>query len=305
MSKTTAPPPAPSRQDPATFADRADAFAAWISLWRDELEALALQVGPGEFDNLIVNGEITGTAITQSATDTTPGRVPVFRAEGILGLGGRGIPAGDLNQLKPGAIMRYDSSSDNGPDGVSTGVVFAGRRGTEDNEAQLFIVEDFASRAEVFVRARAAGDWPADVMSGASGWKKQYSTANLVGTVSMDAGGGPNGAIFEEDSNDDGYYQRTADGRQICWREIAVNVTTAVTQTFSFPASFSGDRGDIASGFGHLSGNNNAALYWANIRATGHTGSNWFVNLDTAGSSSDPTADAEKVSAMAVGRWAA
>jgi hypothetical protein len=73
-----------------------------------------------------------------------------------------------------------------------------------------------------------------------------YSTANLLGTVSQ-SGGVPTGAAIERGSNANGDYVRFADGTQICTTPfISFDVTTAVgsmfrseVQTWTYPATFS------------------------------------------------------------------
>lgn len=131
-----------------------------------------------------------------------------------------------------------------------------------------------------------------------------YSAGNVLGNVGL-SGGTPTGAVIERGSNAAGTFVKFADGTLICQSEIAIDVETTAAQTFSFPHAFSPDgRGDIATSFSHMSGAPNAALYYKNFRALGHTGSDWLVNLDMAGTSSNPASNGERMTVMAIGRWA-
>ena len=119
---TISPPPAaPSRQDPATFSDRADAFAAWLVGAVPQFNALAVGSNDsGNFQNIEVTGQITGDAVTQSPTDTTEGRLlttgagpaQAFRRGNILGAVSEaaGVPTGAIIERGSnanGSFVRY------------------------------------------------------------------------------------------------------------------------------------------------------------------------------------------------------
>ncbi|KEJ94115.1 hypothetical protein SAMN05444149_109111 [Pseudosulfitobacter pseudonitzschiae] len=79
-----------------------------------------------------------------------------------------------------------------------------------------------------------------------SEWSPVFTTANLVGTVSEDAGT-PTGAVIERGSTATGDYVRFADGTQICTRTETLAVVTmplgalhrdATLADWSFPAAF-------------------------------------------------------------------
>jgi hypothetical protein len=80
----TTPPPAPSRNDPATFADRADAFVAWLVTAVPQFNALALMTGSGSF----TNGSAASPSIT-FASDTNTGMYRI--GEDILGFTANGV----------------------------------------------------------------------------------------------------------------------------------------------------------------------------------------------------------------------
>lgn len=107
----------------------------------------------------------------------------------------------------------------------------------------------------------------------------------------------------EKSTNANGIYERDIRGLQRCQRAAEVDVTSTATQTFTLPIAFP-DRANVAGSFSHLTGSNNAALDIANIEAFGVTETTWFVRLAVAGTSSDPTLNAEKLSFNAIGRWA-
>ena len=104
------PPTAPSRQDPATFSDRADAFASWLVGAVPQFNALAVgSIDAGNFQSITVAGQITGTAVTQSPTDTTAGRL-ILTQHGFT----RGNLIGTVSQsggVPTGAVIERGSNS--------------------------------------------------------------------------------------------------------------------------------------------------------------------------------------------------
>ena len=127
------PPTAPSRQDPATFSDRADAFAAWLVSAVPQFNDLAVGSNDsGNFQNITVAGQITGNAVTQSSTDTTAGRVPVNRAGGIFGVGA----LADVSGKPSGGYDSYDNSI---PSGMYRHGSSASGAPTTDNGVALFM----------------------------------------------------------------------------------------------------------------------------------------------------------------------
>nr|WP_245243241.1 DUF2793 domain-containing protein [Pararhodobacter sp. SW119] len=142
----------------------------------------------------------------------------------------------------------------------------------------------------------------ADLQAGATiGGKKALHLGNLLGTVTQ-SGGAPTGAVIERGANANGEYVRFADGTQICTRVIAVDVATASTQTFAFPAAFVGTR-QVAVTYGQRTGNPNIALRSSNLRALGQGASGWAVVLDVPGTSTNPGSIEETLVASAIGRW--
>ncbi len=131
-----------------------------------------------------------------------------------------------------------------------------------------------------------------------------YSAGNVLGPVAM-TGGVPTGGVIERGENANGSFVKFADGTLICQAELAIDVTSVAAQIFTFPHPFSpNDRGRICTSFSHIYGFPDPALYLKNFRVMGHTGTGWLIDLETAGVGGDSHPDSEKMSAMAIGRWA-
>ena len=173
---------------------------------------------------------ITGLAVTQSATDTTAGRVSTV---GWMGLGGQisGIlaPGDDLNNIVTTGWFEIGTGTLNSPLGGQNGICFS----------------MYKSSGRVFqIAYRIAGGFAIDVysrISYASGpvlwsaWTKSLNQANILGTVSQ-ASGVPTGAVIERGSNANGEYVRFADGLQICTHGLSASASANTTWTF--PAAF-------------------------------------------------------------------
>lgn len=134
------------------------------------------------------------------------------------------------------------------------------------------------------------------MMSSAAG---TWAYEDLVGTVSQ-SGGTPTGAVIERGSNANGEYVKFADGTMICTRECAMDVTSGANQFFSWPANFTIQTAGAVS---HLTASPNAALEFSNIRGVTANTSQCVLRLSSAGTSSDPTADDEKLMMTGIGRW--
>jgi hypothetical protein len=71
-------------------------------------------------------------------------------------------------------------------------------------------------------------------------WRRFYDSSNIVGTVSNDGDGDPNGAVIERGANPNGKYVRFADGTQMCWQTVTATYesVTALGANWTFPAAF-------------------------------------------------------------------
>jgi hypothetical protein len=176
-----------------------------------------------------LTGLLTGTAVTQSQTDTTSGRLLKTGDGGLLGIA---PPIGDAsvtdNSIAPG-FWRYDSTagSSGGPSAATRGILLHMRRTSGGGEVQLLVAENSNPPGLLFTRSRVTGAW--------SDWRLHYGPHNVVGTVSF-TGGAVSGAAIEAASNANGVYTRFADGTQICWRTMTASASAGVTWTF--PAAF-------------------------------------------------------------------
>ncbi len=172
---------------------------------------------------LQVDVPLTGVAVTQSAVDSTAGRLLKV---GDYGLGGLTPTIGNAavvdNSIAPG-FYNFDSTgiSTGGPAGVIVGLLIHSRRTSAGGETQTIISEaGSAGTGAIFTRSRTTGAW--------SAWR---------------AGGG-----IERGSNANGEFMRCPDGTQICWRSnlSAATVNTAdgtlfrsANVSWTFPAAFS------------------------------------------------------------------
>lgn len=187
---------------------------------------------------LSVSVPVTGTAVTQSATDGTAGRL---MRTGDFGLGGAAVapPSDDLSAVVHSGLYAAESTTLNKPatGGASGGTLYLRRNATEG--VQLFASNAASPAAPALaLRRRTAGAW--------SGWATVYHDLNLLGTVSQTAGV-PTGAVIEAGSNANGLYRRFACGMQICWRDnlSAANASTALGSlfrsadvTWTYPVAF-------------------------------------------------------------------
>jgi hypothetical protein len=184
--------------------------------------------------NTLINGAVTGTAVTQTQTDSTTGRLLKV---GDFGLGASTAPLiADLDSetIRAGLYRTDTSTLGVFPPGVN---VF-GHCVVEDygggNSKQTFqSIGQAGVTAAVnmpWVRRRNAttGVW--------SAWTQHYGMANIVRAVSQ-TGGVPTGGIIERGSNANGDFVRFADGTQIC--TTGITTSASADSTWTFPAAFS------------------------------------------------------------------
>ena len=174
---------------------------------------------------------VTGIAVTQTATDTTAGRL--LKANDF-GLGGAiQLGAGDdLNALTATGFY-YNSTAANTP-GNNYPITAAGSllniRRSATNWTQRFSSyagNSLATQVRVFERSYGGSGW--------SPWVEIFHQGTIVGTVSQ-ASGLPTGAVIERGSNANGEYVRFADGLQICTHGLSASASANTTWTF--PAAF-------------------------------------------------------------------
>ena len=194
-------------------------------------EALRITAATGEatlLNGARIVGTLTGTAVTQTATDATVGRLikvgdggmlgPLVAAPSNIGVTDNSIPRGAW----------YNAATTDVTAGLPTNLASSANsylfhhRRVDSGEAQM-LLNEFASAdvdRTIWFRRRTGGAW--------GNWKRMYDWTNVVGTVSQSSGV-PTGAVIERGGNANGGYVRFADGTQICW----------VTQTFNLALSTS------------------------------------------------------------------
>ena len=198
-----------------------DDGASWVP-------ALRIDAGSGRVDlpeGAEITGSLTGTAVQQSATDTTSGRLLALTGtKGAFGLGCIGGPPSitdmDAETCPTGFWRSIGSTTGTHPPGVTKFGVLRHERYDTNNQAQWFVP---INADQVWTRRYKSGTWNA--------WRLVYDQASLLGPVSQ-SGGVPTGAVLERGSNANGTYVRWADGTQIC-----TNANAAITIA---PAAFTG-----------------------------------------------------------------
>ncbi|WP_062762135.1 DUF2793 domain-containing protein [Falsirhodobacter sp. alg1] len=230
---------------------------------------------------------LTGTAVTQSTSDATAGRVTRV---GDFGLGGQ-------------------TESRSADATATTGFAHA-TSGTRPDSADWHLVHlshsASGSAAQIGLRDGADADAPALALRhrGATGtwagWSTLYGSRNLLGTVAQSSGV-PTGSAMERGSNANGDYVRFADGTQICTRICSVNVATTAVQSFATAMPFVS--GVVSASVSHVSSAPHNQLLTANISVQGCAGSAFFLRLVSSGTSANASADSEKVVMQAIGRW--
>ena len=178
---------------------------------------------------------VTGTAVTQTAADTTAGRLLKVSDFGLGGFTGD-VSAGASGL--PTRFLRFDADA-NTPDGARWHGVHIQRASSDGQGAQIAIREVGPSTMAVRIRgAGTPGTW--------SAWNVLYGRTNILATVSQTSGV-PTGGLIETGSNANGIWRRFACGLQICWRLdlSAATVNTAngtlfrsASVTWTFPAAF-------------------------------------------------------------------
>lgn len=161
-----------------------------------------------------ITGRLTGTAVQQSATDATSGRL---LAVGAYGLGGSAPLIGDASvvnvSIVPG-FYTYDTSQSSvgGPAVVQRGILMHQRRTTGGGEVQVLYAETGVGATvipgAVFTRSRVSGAW--------SAWCS--------------------GGIIDSGNNARGRYRRHQDGTLTCWQ--TVTTAAGAELALQFPVAF-------------------------------------------------------------------
>lgn len=155
---------------------------------------------------------ITGTAVTQAADDSTPGRLMKTGDGGILG-GAVSLEGSTplQDQSLGGGIYQYAASAiPGGPESAAWfhTMFMANLRAGTDRRAAFDIRTTGSNSLRAWVGATSSA-------TGAFFWDQLVTARTLIGTVGQ-SGGIPTGAVIERGSNANGDYTRFADGTQIC-----------------------------------------------------------------------------------------
>jgi hypothetical protein len=233
---------------PLAFAADAD-----TGLYRAGADALALAAGGAErarvtSSGLQVTGQITGTAVTQSASDSTTGRllrVGDFSL-GRLAANPVGVPGGNVDAFTIPNGWYWINNTNAGtlpPDTAGMYAILQNWWRADNSIFQMAIQRLFSPDRVVVWLRNSTGNPP----SGWMPWRRLYSQSDILGTVS-ESGGVPTGAVIERGSNANGEYVRFADGTQICSQrltDIAIDnsfgsggLFRSNTFSWTFPAAF-------------------------------------------------------------------
>ncbi|WP_435257286.1 DUF2793 domain-containing protein [Thioclava sp. FR2] len=239
---------------------------------------------------------LTGSAVTQSNTDQSAGRLIKV---GDFGLGSAITltSADDLNNLSA-AGMYFNPTGGNTPGNnypISSAGALLNIRRSATNWVQQYVSYAGASLAtdlRVFIRSYGGSGW--------SPWVEQFHQGTIVRPVSQSAGV-PTGGVIERGSNANGEYVRFADGTQICTLRttISLAISTAflggfrsAAQTWVFPAAFIGTSLPVitltpesASAFAGVmtAAPTSATASWAVTSVVSQTAANRMVSMTATG----------------------
>lgn len=172
---------------------------------------------------------LTGTAVTQSGTDTTAGRLLKV---GDFGLGAA-IPS-DLTDLTvaifPG-IYRIGNLATvvGGPSGATGQGTLLATHGSDGRGTFLL------SLPVVSIAAQRFWHGSRNTPTGTITWSLALTNDRLLGAVSQ-AAGVPTGAVIERGTNANGEYVKLADGTLICTQTMTAS--SAAATTWTYPAAF-------------------------------------------------------------------
>ncbi len=193
----------------------------------------------------VLTGLLSGTAVTQSQTDETNGRLMKLRDFGLGALGSSLPTVTAKSQRLAAGFYTWSAGSDFAP-GLQGGGAIRLDRSTDRGTWIAALNGGGLGVNEPLIYASGT--------SGSSGdygpWRKLYHEGSILGTVSQ-SGGLPTGAVIERGSNANGEFVRFADGTQICWLVVNMGPRLAfgvgsytdpyrtASSAWAFPAAFS------------------------------------------------------------------
>ena len=186
------------------------------------------------FDSPVITGLATGTAITQTAQDTTTGRLMKVGDAGLLG---PVVITGGSDTLRARALKSgmWGYNSGSLPQHPEGGLAYAHSMLTMMAPDALTGAGDRSS----YLTGRVTGTasslrlwWGVDSnVAGEINWAEVITNLRILGTVSQSAGV-PTGRVIERGSNANGEYVRFADGTQRCTHSLVASAGAATTWTF-------------------------------------------------------------------------
>jgi len=268
--------------------------APGTGLYRPAVDTVALATAGAErlrvtSASVQIDVPVVGTAVTQSPTDTSAGRLMQVGDAGWLVDSPPTTALGAA--LISGTYAYAGSAADPDAPSVAGGTVLVQRSDV------LFITQ----------LAQSANDWnaftrhSADGGSSWSSWSMLIGQRNAVGTVSQSASV-PTGALIEAGTNANGSFTRFADGTQFCWTTLALASSPINVgflggfrnsgQTWAYPAAF-GSPPSMVSG-------NPGAL--TSLAVVVNTANNTACSVFHTAFASQPAANLS-ARILAVGRW--
>lgn len=173
---------------------------------------------------------LSGSAVQNSSTDATPGRV---MTTGAFGLGGETSPfISDFSAALTPGFYRYLEDGSLGAPGsgaAHVGDVIVTRPSQADTRTNMIAARGTDQARSLWSGYRSS--------TGDVSWDEIYTQASVLGVVS-ETNGRPTGAMIEQGNNSNGDYVRFADGTQICWHVVVTS--TSGVRTWVYPASWSG-----------------------------------------------------------------
>jgi len=253
-----------------------------------------------------VTGAITGTAVTQTTTDTTAGRLLKV---GDFGLGATAVTlVTDYDALIVTGFYRNNAVATGTPIASSLfwSVLHIAHASDGTAASQLALRSAGVTSNDMWLRRKSSGVWQP--------WAKVFHSENLLGTVSQTAGA-PTGAVIERGANANGEYVKFADGTMICYHTFSVGSIVAAGAgtfdnpyvsnpgvTWTFPAAFSAVpvvlmRPTLPAGAGGSGARRRAFTTSAAVNVTA------CFQIAAVRMGSDATADVFAIDATVTGRW--
>lgn len=178
---------------------------------------------------------LNSSLLQTSTTDITAG---ALLSVGSFGLGSDALTVTDFDALAVTGFYRGTSTTTGTPISGTNGWVCEHINYASSNASQVAHRATVVTTGAHYVRTRVGGIW--------GSWETQYSSGNILGTVSM-VSGVPTGAVIQSGANANGAYLKFASGDMIC--TTADRTVTAVNTadgtlfksadfTWTYPSAF-------------------------------------------------------------------